>query len=59
MLKIKDNNEVFGGDFFVPMILILIKTFFTTWPFVSDEKYMENFVDNFIKVSEEVFDKYI
>lgn len=58
MSKLKENkDEIFGGDFFVPMFLILIKTFFITWPFVSDKKYMEDFADNFIEVSEEVFDK--
>lgn len=45
----------YDGDFFVPMLLILIKTFFITWPSVSDKEYMENFCDNFVKTSEEVF----
>lgn len=51
------KDEIFGGDFFIPMFLISVKTFFITWPFVSDEKYTENFIDNFIEVSGEVFDK--
>ena len=53
------KDGIYGGDFFIPMILILIKTFFITWPFVSDKKYIENFIDNFIKVSDEVFEKVI
>ena len=49
----------YNGDLFLPMLLILIKTFFATWPFVSDKEYAENFANNFIKVSEEVYDKII
>ena len=54
------NEIIYDGDFFIPMLLILIKTFFTTpiFPFVSDEKYMHSFADNFINVSDELFSKY-
>ena len=47
----------YNGDLFLPMLLILIRTFFVTCPFVSDEEYMKSFANNFAKVSEEVFEK--
>ena len=55
--KVMEEDNTFGLDFFVPMFLILAKTFFITFPFVSDEKYMHNFADNFSEVSGEIFDK--
>ena len=54
----KNEDRILGGDFFIPMFLILAKTFFITWPFVSDEKYMKTFCNNLVEVSEEVFDKF-
>jgi len=52
------KDEIFGADFFLPMLLIIIKTFFITYPFVSDEEYVRNFCDNFIEVSDEIFSKF-
>jgi len=54
------DKVIYGGDFFIPMLLILIKTFFTTpiFPFVSDEKYMHSFANNFVKASDELFSKF-
>lgn len=53
------KDTIYGADLFLPLLLILIETFFTTYPFVSDKEYMENFCDNFIDVSDELFSKYL
>lgn len=54
-----NRDKTFGIDLFLPMLLITIRTFFMTWPFVSDKEYTERFANNFARVSEEVFEKYL